>query len=812
MLISQAQKGNSQFFLEDSLHTNFPTFLKGDTQNFIFFKKALQSNSLQTTAHHYQLYIDSIAPGNIHFFEFHLELNLNTSSQNQFRFGTIHQDSSQQFFLIGNAKDQLQYKSTYVDTMLGDERFFDKSKMAFTLQFICTQGNTTLRIFRENSTYELLFNLKHNIESPIKYFYLQINQNGKGAIGSHRISAFKYGNLPLISEKPKLLHTDKIDATNWLLSFSHPMILPPKDSIKINGENILSVNFHGALSQVLKVQCISTQSDSIHFTLSTLENRYYQILDTQFYIYSKKIPPPKYGQLRFSEIHFDKFPHYGRLPLATFLEIQKLDTQPIQLLNSVLKINQKSYPLPQLIWDKDTYLIITEDTGLYKHTPILQLGISFLVSKNTVCLYNPEGELIDSLEIQTKNQHPLYQDGGVSLETPQNGGPMSPGAIWYSNANLGGTPGKANSPMPLPAFKIIPHELIGCVIDGTLIHFEFSEILKPQQWILIGDSARQDSFYYSNTTHLALPNKNYGRKIKLQFINRYGEIRNIETLANRSGYSFTEISEIWFEAPYNADFVEIHNRGEHALKLDDLDLLLYNDKSIIQKIVPLTESNRKWFFPGEFLVITNNRLWLTQNFDSIAPFSTLEIPQFPNLPVSGGWLEIVHHQYGRIDKAPFNRTMHTQTESSDISLEKKLIGLHSAFPENWMSHVHINTKASPTFTKKIDILNLKHRWIRLENRCIYLNPPADLPLQIHFQFPTDGYYLHAHLFDSWGNPLGTIIKGLQLPQEGVFPILWDNLPKISKLGNYVIKFEARHPRSDQAFYQTERITLLNEYR
>jgi hypothetical protein len=81
---------------------------------------------------------------------------------------------------------------------------------------------------------------------------------------------------------------------------------------------------------------------------------------------------------------------------------------------------------------------------------------------------------------------------------------------------------------------------------------------------------------------------------------------------------------------------------------------------------------------------------------------------------------------------------------------------------------------------------------------------------LYFNFPSEGYYLYISLFDSWGNPLGMIINGLQMPLTGTYPLVLEDFPTFIKSGNYVLKFEAYHLEALHKLRQIERISFLYE--
>jgi hypothetical protein len=210
--------------------------------------------------------------------------------------------------------------------------------------------------------------------------------------------------------------------------------------------------------------------------------------------------------------------------------------------------------------------------------------------------------------------------------------------------------------------------------------------------------------------------------------------------------------------------------------------------------------------PGEFIVFTQNPYFIISQIDSINPNQIMALTAFPNLKSEGGSVEIVHHLYGRLDKAPFNRDMHSQTATTQRSLEKKALGLSSNNSQNWMSHLSLNQLSSPSFGTYPHVQPPSKKFIELDRRIWIING-LEPQLNLRFAFPNNGYYMNIYLFDAWGNPLGPIHTGLQMPQTGVYPLLLEEFPRINQSGNYVLKFEALHLGDQQRIVQTERISF-----
>ncbi len=516
---------------------------------------------------------------------------------------------------------------------------------------------------------------------------------------------------------------------------------------------------------------------------------------------------PHYGDLRFSEILMDASPNYGSLPDVEYIEIEKLTHNWITLHNSQIQINSKNYLFPSYNWDTGiTHLILSPNCKAYASIPCLELPFNLLNSENTIVLRDIYGNLLDSIQVYSRQQHLLFQDGGVSLEAPLEPAPLGNSSTWYSNANQGGTPGTYGKMMVHARPKTTSHQM-NLIYQNPNLYFQFIEPIMSNQWIYISTQTQKDSVYYASGLKLILPFNLNSDSLNVEFIDRFQKKQSVRLPVYLTGKGDIEITEIYFEGSQNSDFVEIINTGKHALSFSDLDLLIYDIEGHVKQIVPLTNLQNNWLLPQQYIAITNNPFPLIRNYDSIALHQIIEIATFPNLSIQGGEIEIVHHLYGRIDRAPFNRSMHTQVLRTEVSLEKKSLGLSSKYMQNWMSCLTLSYPYSPTQGRNIASNTSEAPIVLLHRRRWFLSE-AESIFPIQFNFPSEGYVFYISLFDAWGNPIALILNGLPMPKSGVYPLLLEDLPRIYQSGNYVLKFEALHIEKQQRIRQIERISIL----
>jgi len=796
---------HAQCYFQNPLNYNFPPYLKGDTSKFTITEFGLQSLSEETDAHSFELFVDCTEPLDSFIWEFDLELNLNTSSQNRFCFGVIHNDSQESYFQIGNTRDQLQFLGVNLDSLLGPEDAFNQSKTHAFIQIWKINTELKIRIFSSIPSEPFTYTITLNNPNTTGIFW-RVHQNGKSAIGKHLIKNIELQPIAKKLQKTRLVDAQIIRNGQLILEFKNPILLTGIESITLNQIQAQTIQYYGNY-QTLLIKGPTFTRDSIHISVSNICSVYNQYMDTALIIKAAYPGDVVYGDLRFSEVFFDATPGYGILPNTEYLEIQNCRFRWLDLSKLIVVVNGKEYAFPEPQIDTFTYLLITPSCLDFPQHPCVEIPFNLLNEENRLCLKTKNGELLDSIFVHNKLHHPLFYDGGISLEAPYDKAPFARSFEWYSHVNNAGSPGHK----PQQRLRASPKkdfQSLQCVYHSEELILEFAENLKPQQWIHIRMKENVDSFFYSTGVNLHSAIHSYHDSCEVRFINRHEDTITLKRPVLKHAYSPLSITEIHFEAPYNADFIEIQNTGSAALSFADIDLLVYDKNDRIKQIIPCFSAERKWIFPGATIAISGNAAYWSNNIDSSIPKNILDLSVFPNLSTDGGFIEIVHHLYGRLDKAPFHREMHTQN-AHHKSLEKRSANLPSAFEQNWMTANYESSIASPSIPKTMTTLESSQKMVALERRVWFVNS-AESPLGLQFNFPTEGYYVYASLFDSWGNPLGMVIDGLQMPQKANYPLLIEDFPRIVQSGNYIIKFAAFHVPSQHRLSQVERISFIYE--
>ena len=700
---------------------------------------------------------------------------------------------------LGNTNDRIEFWANDSLFAHGSDNEFDVNQSSLDINFLLIDQRLHVVIASQNDT------LKWEFTAPavgyIKTFQMLVNQYGKTAIGAHSIKKVCWYEKPPDAKVLKM----EIRQQNLIsLTTTTAVKLPKKESVKINNTRINGLRFGHTRAQIL-IDFDPPKNDSTIELKIPLERFGFQ----QFNTYQTRIPyrykhPPQWGDLIISEILFDITPIYRNTPAVEFIELYNCSDKLINLENSSWLINDKAWSLPPCEIHPKQAIVFSKplNAGWDTLGGIKSKDFPNLLSTtNSIEFYSPENELLDKVICDKNQQKQVYRDGGTSLERNITGGPFAPRNHWFTSSEIC-SPHQINSlnepNLPLTAFGAYKY------YDSVIIRLN-SEL---QHYQSIRYS-HQESFIntpYKSGKSIRIPYDDHLQDSLLVILtNRSLVTDTLKVSISNIGQSSILVSEILFEHDKNIDFIEIHNQGNNALFLKDLDLLLYDNHKILDQIIPLKNESRQVIFPNETVVLTSNESDLFYHYPHINRNFVIEVPRFPDLRSTGGEIEIVHHLYGRIEKVPFNRELHSQPQTKNISLERASLQVKALQEQIWHSHLPLEQESSPTLIPELKKIDSHHRFIQL-NRRVMINP---LEEKVSFQFELSAVFnfLSLTLYSAWGKPLYPILETVQIGNKGQMSIPLIKNNQLLPSGNYILKFEIINPKTLQRNIQVERITI-----
>lgn len=780
-------------FHDSVFSSNWPIEYSGDTSFFLRSNQQIISNYNQLDKGDFQLKI-KIPPQNSSDFyvRFNLELKINTSTNNSIQFGFIDAIGNTQFIKLGNTQDRWEAYTAQNSTPInaGPNQEFSASAFKGSIQLRLTEDSlfvTTYHISTQRIT-ELKTPL---FLSKIQQFFIGIQQSGKTAFQSHRISNIQIDN----HKKRKFLitTTKQLNQTELRISGSS-LLKSTKGILKINHK----YRFHSLNSDLQSLIIQLEKSDTLD--LNILIDSFYTIWNEPmetllFNLKLKKITPVKRADIVISEIMPVPEPSLNRFPTTEYIELYNNSNDYKQATEIILTYNNKVLTIPDSLFaPKQAILLVpTNEINTWRIWTLNKFQSSqgiwgipnfpnLINAEGTLLLTTQNGLLLDSAHYQVSMHSAFASSGGFSYET-HNLNPLSNHSKWKTASYNGGSPGALN----------------GNFCDEFPIEIE--------EYFLVQDN----SIAHKLNIHNQLIEDISTNPKSINIINQHPPLNihfDINPQFPKPNLKLT-FNEIYFKSATNTDFIEIYNPNECPVFLEYYDLLIYDKDHYIKQIISLKNQKRKVIMPKEYLVLCENLHSIIHQFDFAKIPSLLGLPQFPNLTQEGGYLALVNQITGVVDECSFEQVKPiNRTIERNASIEKSHPNLLSNDPLLWFDCVS-NMGASPTISNSM-VQSQKTRskkWTNLSNKRLLKNSQGYYDLPIELNIPEIGCLISIQLFSIWGEKILSVCEFTAIPSEGV--IQWPLMSHNKELmkGNYIITFEILNPNKGVTL-EHHRVSLL----
>lgn len=778
----------------DSVYSsNWPIEYSGDTSLFFRSNQQIISNYNQLDKGDFQLKI-KIPPHNSSNFyvRFNLELKINTSTNNSIQFGFIDAIGNTQFIKLGNTQDRWEaftaQNSTPINT--GPSQEFSASSFKGSIQLWLTEDSLFVTTYHFST--QRITELKTPLFlSTIEQFFIGIEQSGKTAFQSHRISNIQIDTIK--KRKLSITNTKQLNQTELRIS-SSSLLKSTKGLIKINHK----YRFHSLNSDLQSIIIQLEKSDTLE--LNILIDSFYTIWNEPmaallFNLKLKKITPVQRSDIVISEIMPVPEPSFNRFPTTEYIELHNNSKDYKQANEIILTYNNKALTLPDSLFaPKQTVLLVPiDEINTWRIWTLNKFQTSqgiwgipnfptLINAEGTLLLKSQNGLLLDSVHYQVSMHSAFATSGGFSYET-HNLNPLSNHSKWKTASHNGGSPGTPNG------------------------NFSDEFPIEIEEYFLVQDT----SLAYKLNIHNQLIEDKSTTPKSIKIINQNPTL-NIQFDVNpqipKPNLKLT-FNEIYFKSATNTDFIEIYNPNECPVLLEYFDLLIYNKDHYIKQIISLKNSKRIVIMPKEYLVLCENLHSIIHQFDFAKIPSLVGIPQFPNLTLDGGYLALVNQITGVVDECSFEQVKPiNRIIERDASLEKSHPNLLSNDPFLWFDCVS-NMGASPTISNSM-VLSQKTRskkWTTISNKRLLKNSQGYYDLPIDLNIPEIGCLISIQLFSIWGEKILSVCEYTAIPSEGV--IQWPLMSHDKELmkGNYIITFEILNPNQGVTL-EHHRVSLL----
>lgn len=520
-----------------------------------------------------------------------------------------------------------------------------------------------------------------------------------------------------------------------------------------------------------------------------------------------------------NEIMADPSPAIG-LPEFEYLEILNLTSFDINLNNWILKINGSTKIFGEVVFPKNSYLILCSHNSKELLSTIgnVYSFSSFLLpnSGSQIEIWSDKGIMISSFSYQASQFDDDEKDsGGWSLEQINPTSYCLGTDNWsYSINPTGGSPGHVNSIYATnkPSPTIISNE----VLSDTSILVEYSmnmdsvsitdsrlyEIIEtaafPDQIILLENNRKIVLLFNSPFAK----NGSYTLKIKSAVKNCLGipmskdELFQFSIPDIASAYDIV-INEILFK-PLNQgeEYIEIYNRSGKILDLKNLEICVikHNFPHPPDTNCTAIASQSKLYYPEEYYVLTKSPEKVKNQYFTKNPGHFILVPGLGTLTNDGGIISIRKQKTEIIDLVEYNESMHYPllNFTDGVALERVNFDRPSLDKSNWVSASFESGFGTPAYQ------NSQFSKSQNKNDPILVSPEIFTPdndgiddlLNIEYQFNQAGFTSNIIIFNSAGMLVKHIIKNELLGTSGAFS--WNGFTEDNEkapIGIYIIYIE-----------------------
>ena len=534
------------------------------------------------------------------------------------------------------------------------------------------------------------------------------------------------------------------------------------------------------------------------------------------------IPVTLWSQDRYAiiidEILADPSPSVG-LPPYEWVELKNRSDMPINLAGWTMGDRTgTSGPLPPYLLPPDSFVLVCSSGGFASLSAIgPTLSITGFPSLDNdgdeLFIANADGQTIHAVRYEVSwYQNHLKESGGWSLEMIDTQNPCGGLGNWTASLDpRGGTPGRKNS-----VDSFYPDQIGPVILNGYTAN-DSTLVLLADEPLDSGYASNPDHYHFTPdlpvyTAELIGPVFD-----RIQLITRPLDPHTIYTLqalsitdchGNQAGKpshlrigipSTSEerdlvINEILFNpVSGGSDFVELYNRSQKIIDASRLYIANRNSSGAAGSF-RLVSAGPRYLYPGDYLVMTEDRVRLSVDFRVQNPDAVVEVTSLPSYPDDRGTVLLMDLSGKIIDEVSYSEKWQFSllSNTEGISLERLDPAGASQDPGNWHSAASTAGFGTPGYR------NSQAGYSSLADPGIQINPAVFSPdndgrddiTQIHYQVKEPGWVANIIIFDSGGYLVRRLVGNQIMGLEGTWS--WDGLGDSSNPlapGVYVLYIE-----------------------
>ncbi len=644
---------------------------------------------------------------------------------------------------------------------------------------------------------------------------------------STRRDKFHYGPIQVTGEPytdqvpPRIISHNLSKGKNLELMMSED-VNPDLLNVKLN-ESIVdleNVTYEGDIIDIIFKEKVNNSSKG-SIAISGIKDLSGNAQNDTILYYSY-FKPNRYD-IVISEILIDPDPVVS-LPECEFVEIYNQTEHEINLFQYRIIINGKSTIFPEYILKSHEYAIIVSDSKVnyYENNNVISVGSlpSLNNSEGEIIIDNDENNISDAIKYPFVNlSSDFKEDGGWSLEKIDVSNQDLSSNNWDYSLDLnGGSPGYRNSNQMANEDNSNP--FIECISynDEKSFTIHFSEAIDTSSLKASGfeidknsiDKIEIDSIFFSNAT--IYMNQSLGEGMNNSISIHDDKIIDLNNNNLYNDYLWKVgvpeeidsfdlcINEVLFNPlPDEDDFIEIYNRSDKIIFLDDIYLANISNDSP-EKLYSIN-SNHQLIFPGEYWVFSKDAAALSIQYD-IVKQQVLQC-DLPWLNDDAGNIAIVDRNGHIIDLFEYNEGMHYELLNSQegVSLERLNVNSPTNNSNNWHSASTEAGYATPTYINSQlypENQIVQDKWIWLEEETLSPNSDGEKDyLIVNYKMPDVGYSATIRIYNRNGVPVQTLCENSLLSTEGFWQ--WNGIQSNhikAPMGIYIVYAEAFSTEGD----------------
>ena len=520
------------------------------------------------------------------------------------------------------------------------------------------------------------------------------------------------------------------------------------------------------------------------------------------------------------ELVADPTPQVG-LPNNEWIELRNTSAFSINLQGwKIADAGSVSGPMPNYILKPDSFVIVCTGAAV----PAMSAFGPIITVSSFPSLDN-DGDLLSLISLQGRSihavnyssswyQNELKKDGGWSLEMIDTKNSCQGMSNWKASTDAtGGTPGKKNSVDATNADQSAPRLIRASAVDNLNVIVVFDEPLDSLKGATVANYTISDGIGAPLSAIALGPLfDKVGLKLNAPLVankvytltvsnvtdcagNLIGSSKTARLGLSSVADSFdVVINEILFNPkPNQVDYVEIYNRSNKIIDLKQLSIANRSSTGVISSIRQLTTESIA-FFPGDFMVITEDPSIVKQNFITKNPDAFVQVSSMPSFSDDKGDVVLLNFQGAVVDELKYDEKWHFALidNNEGVSLERIDYNAPTQNKDNFHSAATSAGYGTPGYVNSQFRIDLQVQGEILISPEIFSpdNDGFDDFATINYSFPERGYVATITIFDASGRPVRYLQRSALSAQKGSYR--WDGLgEKQQKLnvGIYIVVTE-----------------------